>query len=387
MKLRLITKNIVDAVNKATGTLPKKTTIDALFNFLLKAENGQLTITANNLQTAVIVSCEAEIKEDGKCLVDGRRFSSFVKMFSDGDLELDLQTSATELTIKYGKSKTKFAIQNADIYPELPKVEKWENTISVPQSAVKKAIVNTVFVLGDSEVNNAQTGGVNFNATADALEVISLSGATIAIRNIELTNGSDFHFNIPLDSAVELKKVLSEKDGNGDVKIEASSTEGYVQMTIDNVIFLIRLSSKEFPKNLVDSLQKLPETYTDMLTIVADRKDLVEILNRCTLISTDITTQAVVLSVKEDTDLRIQRRSDIGDIDEYLEIEKTVKGTESVLRKGFNVKFLLNVFNNISDDTVTFISAFSDKSPAIIKGDDYFYAISPCFIPNELKDD
>ena len=385
MRFKTTVENLKKAVIKASGTLPVKTISEALNNYLIIAEKGEVTITANNLTTAIITRCPAEITEEGKALVDGKRFTDLIKSFSDGNMELDISLDIKEnsLNIKYGKSKTKFASLNPAEYPALPQIEKWDSQTALKQEDLRKAILNTVFVISDTNPN-AVLNGVNFSLYNSRLSIISLSSASVAVRHMEVPIATDvaYNFTIPLSSAGELRKALTDKDDT-DILLEESKSAGYVKITLKDSVFIIRTLAGEYPYKMVNQISSLPSTIPEKMEVKFDRKMLLEIINRSLLLTDKMFNEALIISTVG-TDLRLQRQSNFGNLDEYIEVEKTYGGTaltdetkKKEIKKGINPVNLRDVLSNITDDTVSIVTGIEANVPYILQSEDYFYAIMP----------
>ena len=67
-----------------------KPMIPILSNVCIRAENGQLTVTASDLTTWVTASCLASIEEPGETAVNYQIFEALVRSFDDADIECSI---------------------------------------------------------------------------------------------------------------------------------------------------------------------------------------------------------------------------------------------------------------------------------------------------------
>src|SRR5881628_2403451 len=91
MKLECLQENLAEGLTVVGRVVPTKSTLPVLSNVLLSTRNGELQLTANNLELSVAHRVPAAIAREGEITLPSRLLSDYVALLDHGQkVELDL---------------------------------------------------------------------------------------------------------------------------------------------------------------------------------------------------------------------------------------------------------------------------------------------------------
>src|SRR5574344_1936641 len=165
MKISCTKNDLLNGVNIVLKAVPAKTTMSILECILITAANGQIKLTAN-------------------------------------DMELGIET-----LIKGDKANFNLVGKSGDDFSYLPDIEKNE-FITISQFTLKEVIRQTIFSIADNDNNKIMTGEL-FEINENQLKVVSLDGHRISIRKIELKESyASKKVVVPGKTLNEISKIL-----------------------------------------------------------------------------------------------------------------------------------------------------------------------------------
>ena len=232
------------------------------------------------------------------------------------------------------------------------------------QFTLKEVIRQTIFSISDNENNRLMTGEL-FEVEDKKLNVVSLDGHRISIRNIELKESYDsFKVVVPGKTLMEISKILS---GDAESEVQIYFAENHIVFEFDQTVVVSRLIEGEYFR----IEQMLSSDYETKVHI--NKKELLNCIDRATLLVKEGDKRPIIIQIGDDTmELKIQ--SQLGSMDEEIFITKEGKD----LLIGFNPKFLIDALRVIDDEEVT-LYFMNSKAPCFIKDEKetYVYLILP----------
>ncbi|TSC91669.1 MAG: type I restriction enzyme, R subunit, partial [Candidatus Berkelbacteria bacterium Licking1014_85] len=89
MKAIVLQENLIKGLNTVNRIIGKNLMLPILNNVLIKCENSRITLTATNLEIAIITSIGANIEKPGELTVPARLLTEFVMSNSDKNITLE----------------------------------------------------------------------------------------------------------------------------------------------------------------------------------------------------------------------------------------------------------------------------------------------------------
>jgi DNA polymerase-3 subunit beta len=120
MKFTCLQENLAKGVSMVSKAISVKSPLPVLANILFVTENGQLRLSATDLETVISTTIGASIDEEGSITVPSRLLSEFLSNLSPGTLNVVLKKDTLHLSSSLAKSK--FSGINASEFPDLPNI-------------------------------------------------------------------------------------------------------------------------------------------------------------------------------------------------------------------------------------------------------------------------
>ena len=198
------------AVAVTSRAVAAKSSIPAMEGILIEA-GAQLRLTGYNLETGIQSTVPAEIREKGSLVLSARLFGEIVRKMPD-DMVV-FSSNGYTVNIKCGLSEFNILGTDPEEFPELPTVDQ-VTSISLPQSALRSMIGQTLFAVSDNESRPVHTGSL-FDIEGNTLTMVSVDGYRLALRREQLSDkkGVDaFSFVVPGSALSEVEKICAGEE-------------------------------------------------------------------------------------------------------------------------------------------------------------------------------
>ena len=362
MKIVCKKSNLLNGVQIVSKAVSSKTTMPILECILIDASNGEIKLTANDMELGIETIIEGDISEKGIIALDAKIFLEIVRKLPNNLITIETNSNlATSITCE--KSKFDIVGKSGEDFSYLPKIEK-NKSIVISQFTLKEIIRQTIFSISLNENNKMMTGEL-FEVKDNHLKVVSLDGHRISLRNVELKDNYDpIKVVVPGKALNEISKILT---GEADKEVTIYFTDRHILFEFDDTVVLSRLIEGEYFK--ID--QMLSNDYETKVKI--NKNELYGCIDRATLLLREAEKKPVILHIKED-EIQMEMNTKIGSMDEEVTAEK--EGKDLVI--AFNPKYINDVLKVIDDEEVT-LYLFNANAPCFIKNEEesYIYLILP----------
>ena len=362
MKIVCTKSNLLSGVQIVSKAVPSKTTMSILECILVDTRNGEIKLTANDMELGIETVIEGEIIDKGMIALDAKIFLEIVRKLPDSDITIETNDSYMT-TITCEKAKFNIIGKSGEDFSFLPEIEK-NDSVMVSQFTLKEIIRQTIFSISDNDNNKLMTGEL-FEINEDTLKVVSLDGHRISIRKIMLKNSYDNKkVVVPGKTLNEVSKILS---GDMDKDVNIYFTDRHILFEFDSTIVVSRLIEGEY----FNINQMLSSDYETKVKI--NKKELLDCIDRATLLVKEGDKKPVIINIS-DTAMELKMNSTVGSMDEEIDITKEGKD----LMIGFNPKFLIDSLRVIEDEEVD-LYMVNPKAPCFIRNaeETYIYVILP----------
>ena len=336
------------AISLASRAVAPKSSIPAMEGLLLEAQaNGTVFVTGYDQETAIRSSFQADVTEEGSLVLPARLLGEIVRKMPDDTLLFREEKRKVHLSC--GMSEYDLMGIDPEDFPELPYVE-YQNSISLPQDALRSMIGQTLFAVSQDESRPIHTGAL-FVAGEDGLTMVAVDGFRLALRREPLTSrNGDFEFVVPGASLAEVEKIC--RDSGDPVNVHQGSR--HVLFKIDDTILIARRLQGDF----LAWRQAIPRN--NPVRITADRRQLLSCIERVSLIVSEMLKSPLRCVLGED-EIDITTRTALGNAHDCCPAEGSGNGMEI----GFNNRYMLDALRAAPDDRV--ILEFSSPiTPCVI---------------------
>lgn len=362
MKIVCTKSNLLNGVQIVSKAVPSKTTMSILECILVDTRNGNIKLTANDMELGIETTIDGEIISKGMIALDAKIFLEIVRKLPDSDITIETDDSY-KTTITCEKAKFNIIGKSGEDFSYLPDIER-NDSVMISQFTLKEVIRQTIFSISDNDNNKLMTGEL-FEINDDTLKVVSLDGHRISIRKIALKNSyENKKVVVPGKTLSEVSKILP---GDMDKDVSIFFTDKHVLFEFDNTVVVSRLIEGEYFK--ID--QMLSSDYETKVKI--NKKELLDCIDRATLLVKEGDKKPVIINIT-DASMELRMNSTVGSMDEQIDINKEGKD----LMIGFNPKFLIDALRVIEDEEVD-LYMVNPKAPCFIRNpeESYIYLILP----------
>jgi DNA polymerase-3 subunit beta len=337
MRFIVSTSTLLKQLQSVSGALSNSTVLPILENFLFEIKEGNLTISATDLQTSMTTSLTVEAKENGRIAIPSRILLDTLKSLPEQPIAFNIDDNTFAIEINAGDGKYKLSGENGEDFPKIPVVEN-ASSVNLPASVLAEAINKTIFAVSNDELRPAMTGVYCQLSTSSLTFVATDAHKLVRYRRKDAKAASTASFILPKKALNLLKSALPSEDIN--VSVEYNSTSAFFKFS--NINLVCRLIDERYP----DYEAVIPQNNPNKLTI--DRQAFLGSLNRVAIYANK-TTHQVRLKING-SELNISSE----DIDFANEAHERLScqydGEDMEI--GFNARFLIEMLKNLSCEEV-----------------------------------
>ena len=341
-----------------------RATLPILSNVLIRAEKNRVSLTATNLDMAVVEYVPVVSAKDGVITVPAKLIAEFVSNLPKGE-KISIKTEGVKVKISAGNYKSTINGVVADDFPELPEIDEKE--------AVKYKMGIDEFKVGISEVIAAVSNdttrpaltGVYFNTAENNLYIAGTDGYRLAEKEFIKKVSSEVKAIVPAPSLQEVLRSISDDMDE-------------IEMVFDKSQVRFRMGEIEITSKLIDG------TYPDYRSLIPKDTDIEVLLDKNELLR--ITKMAAVFSREVNQSIICETDADKGVfaissiLNEVGENRSEIK--VDVERSGkvkVDSRYLMAALNALEEPTVRFGMAVK-MAPVLIrneKSDNYRHIVMP----------
>lgn len=356
---------------KALGIISRvaagaKTTLPILSNVLIKVVGKKVTLTATNLDMAVVDYLPISKCKDGSITIPARLLAEFISNLPKGE-NIKIKAEDDKVTIKAGKYSSVINGTSAEEFPELPEINEKKSVIYKMSTEDFKTSISEVIIATSNDLTRPVLTGVYFNTYNNSLYIAATDGYRLAEKKFINKVQSEVSAVVPANSLQEVLRSITE-----------DSEE--IEILFDDSQVRFRLGELEITSKLIDG------SYSNYRSLLPKDSELVVELSRDELIRT--TKLAALFARNSGGSIVCETHQDkqtfsiyavaneLGENDSEIE----VKGITKDLKTMLNSRYLIDALNSISSDTVEFHFTNSSMKPIILKNSkssDYTHLIMP----------
>ncbi|MGO2509520.1 MAG: DNA polymerase III subunit beta [Vibrio hibernica] len=363
MKFTIDRTQLIKPLQQVSGALGGRSTLPILGNLLIKVENGELSITATDLEVELV--CRLALTdhfEPGSTTVPSRKFLDICRGLPD-DAHIDITYENDRLLMKSGRSRFSLTTLPAT---DFPNIEDWQSDaqVTVTQGELRRLVEKTQFSMANQDVRY-YLNGMLFEIEGNTLRSIATDGHRMAVSETGLVG----EFNqqqviVPRKGVLELVKLLDRPDENVTLQIGSSN----IRANVNEFTFTSKLVDGRFP----DYRRVMPQSTNK--TLEADCDALRQSFSRAAILSNEkFRGVRVNLSGSE---MRITANNPE---QEEAEENLDVNYQGEPLEIGFNVSYVLDILNTLKCKTVRMSLSDANASALVENVDDSsaMYVVMP----------
>lgn len=349
MKFTASREALLKPLQAVIGVVERRQTMPILSNVLLIAKDGQLGVTATDLEVELVAQVEVEAESDGEITVSGRKLLDICRALREGST-IAVSLSGEKLTVRSGRSKFNLVTLPAAEFPVIEDIKAGQ-TITVSQASLGRLIEKTHFSMAQQDVRY-YLNGMLLETSGKYLRSVATDGHRLALCQVALSVG-DFEQQqviVPRKGVLELQRLLS---GEGDLNIELGSN--HIRIQLAGIRFTSKLIDGRFP----EYERVIPKESSNELK--ADRGEFRNALQRTAILSNE-KYRGIRLVIRDSGVVLQAHNPEQEEAEEELSVEYSGEDIEI----GFNVNYLLDALGAVEGDDVT-VSVQDSNSSCLIR--------------------
>ena len=356
MELKIKKGDFQNLLRWSQGIVERRGTMPILANLLLEASVGGLRVSATDLEIALIAEGTAEVKNNGRAVLNARNLFEIVREAPEETIRLT-KKGDHGIEISSGKSVFRVVGMNPEEFPTLPAVASKEEA-SIEAEELEEMIEKTFYAASNDETRY----------TLNSLYFVKVGKGEKGFLRVVATDGHRLSYTeresdkkwkwdkgiiIPRKGVMEIRKLLAE--GEGDLKV--SVDERAILFRRGKVSLAIRLIEGEFP-----AYEQVIPKKADRIASVG-RELLMGGLRRASIMTSDAGRGVKFAFANGQLQISASH-PDLGEANE--EIPADYKGAS--FQVGFNPKYFLDILQVTEDEKVV-LELKDEVSPCVVRSE------------------
>lgn len=247
MKINILQENLYKSLSTASRFVSGKVQLPVLSNFLLEAKNGQLVISATNLDLGVSISVPAKVEKEGSVAVPARVLLELVAGLPKDKVELVLENTTLKV-ISGGHRSTVNGLPGTE-FPQMPKSAAKPN-LEFDYKTLSDISSQVCFASSQDEGRPALTG-ILVGVKEKEFVFVATDGFRLSIKKVQSEgnkNKEEVSILIPSRAFLEAGKISSEKNSEGGtVGLSIIENGNQVLFTWGDIVLSSRVIDGKFP--------------------------------------------------------------------------------------------------------------------------------------------
>ena len=351
MKLTIDRISLLRPLGHVQSVVERRNTIPILANVVLRAEGGELSLTATDMDMDIATEVGCSVMTSGTTTMSAHLLYDIARKLPDG-AEVEIAVNGGHAMVSAGRSSFRLPTLPVEDFPAISSNELPVN-FSLTAADMRDLIDATRFAISTEETRYYLNGIYIHKAESGELCAVATDGHRLAMTRQALPSGAAQMPSIilPRKAVSELRKLLDDFDG--DVLVGLSETRAEFRFGV------VRLTSK-----LIDGT--FPD-YTRVIPVGNDRIMQVDVsafsaaVDRVSTIASE-KSRSVKMGLKSGVLTLSASNTDASSATEELEV--SYDGPEMEI--GFNARYLLDIAGQVNSDLVEFVLA-DQGSPSLVR--------------------
>lgn len=361
MKFSIDSDELNRGMRRAIGVASQNKIMPVLQHVLLKASDGEMSITAFDMSTAVTTEHQAGVDEKGEVLINAKALADISKV-ATGKVEFSVNRVMCA-TIKTGTAKFEVACHTTDDFPSLFSL-KGERTEKIDGKALLAAIRSVEHAICTDQSREMLLGmhlcDADGVARCEATDGHRLAMAGIGVSLHAINQDGVV---IPGSAVREFRKALEEAPES---EWELCIAESVARLSRPGVSILVRLLDTVFPAVSEVIPPRIVET-------IVDRDELSSAIKRVAMMS----GKDSIVTMKSNGGDTIELSASDGSSGRNAVDTVHVHEGNAKVSVSFNSRYMLDVLSALDVERIAVSMPPDDQTPVVIRKveDDSFVSV------------
>ncbi|MES2608380.1 MAG: DNA polymerase III subunit beta [Pseudomonadota bacterium] len=343
------------------SVVEKKTTVPIISTVLLHAVDGQLSVTATDMDMALIERIPVEVKVAGSVCVSASLLHDIVKKLNDKKvIDLTVSDDGSRLFIVSGRSRFDMGCLPVEDFPQLVQSEI-THRFTLPAPVFRHLIDSTRFCMAVEETRY-YLNGIHFHAHEEGgvqyLRAVATDMHRLACVECEAPEGvKDMpQVIIARKTVQEIRKLLDDAEAPIQIGLSSTRVEFNVQGAGYDAVLTARLVEGTFPEYQAAILVENDKS------LIVLTKSFAESIDRVGTVVTNDKLRAIRLSACDNQATLSAVSQDYGSAIEEMDVDFAYTDKVDVC---FNVRYMMEVAQQINTEEMELLLLDSDSSLVI----------------------
>lgn len=360
MKFSVAKDKLLEGLQTVQNVVSTRTTLPILSNVLIRADDGKLQLTTNDLDVGISCTVDATIGKTGGTTLPARRLAGIVKELPASEVEVEID-GRNVASIRCGQSFFKMMGLAEEEFPSLPRLEG-AKVFTIKQKDLKDSLRKTSFAVSTDETRYV-LNGILFSFRENKLTMVATDGRRLALVDLEVEfpRSQEGDLIVPAKCVTELQRLLGE---DGELKMLVG--ENQVAFDVNGRLLVSKLIEGNYP----NYRQVIPGETKERVTL--EREQFLTAVRRVALLSSEKSNSVKLIFTKNNLEITANT-PEIGEAHESLPVQ--YKGKEFSI--AFNPIFLQDPLRALPDEEVH-LDLIDEMSPGVIKiNSPFLYVLMP----------
>ena len=345
--LKATQEKLLSTLQSVSGIVERRHTLPILANVLIRKTGDQLQLTTSDLEIQIRTNAQMDGDAGNFTTTVGARKLIDILRTMPSDQTVSLESSASKLVLKGGKSRFTLQTLPAEDFPLVQEAASFGPMFSVPQKTLKELLAQVSFAMAVHDIRY-YLNGILFVAEGKTLSLVATDGHRLAFSSAQLdVEVPKQEVILPRKTVIEMQRLLSDSEG----QIEMQFAGNQAKFSFGGMEFVTKLVEGKFP----DYNRVIPKNHKNIITL--GRAALLATLQR-TAILTSEKFKGVRLNIEPGT-LRVA--SNNAEQEEAVD-ELDIDYAGDAIEIGFNVTYLIDALGNMSQEMVRLELSDSNSS-------------------------
>ena len=366
MKFTVDRAVLLKALAHVQSVVERRNTIPILANVLLEASEGRLTLTATDMEIAVVeeITAGVEVTQPGRCTAPAATLYEIARKLDDGlKVEFDQAGGDAPLSLRAGRYVTSLMVLPVEDFPAMTE-GKLPHRFVLPAATLRELVDRTRFAISTEETRYYLNGiylHVAEGEDGKVLRAVATDGHRLARVEAPLPEGASGMPGVivPRKTVGEVRKLADEASGE-EATVEVRLSDTKIQFRLGPVTLTSKLIDGTFP----EYERVIPKGNDKELKV--DRALFAQAVDRVAAISSE-RSRPVKLALGKNQLVLTASSPEQGQAREELDAD-AVSYASTPLEIGFQARYLKDITDQVQGQVVF---RFSDGSaPTIVQDED-----------------
>ena len=356
--------NILLPLQSVSGIVEKRHTLPILSNVLIEKSGDQLTLLATDVEIQIKTHTKGAARTDKFAVTVGARKLQDILRSLPESAEVSFELSDKRMQVRAGKSRFNLQTLPAEDYPRMAQSDSEQARLRLTQKQFKRLIGLVQYAMAQQDIRY-YLNGLLLVVAGNEIRVVATDGHRLAFASEQLAESLPrTEVILPRKTVIELSRLLADNDEALDIRLSPNQAV----FRFGEIELVSKLIDGKFP----DYERVIPQNHNKIITI--SRMTLLQSLHRAAILTNE-KFRGVRIVLAPGSLKIISSNADQEEAQEELEVGYDAEALDI----GFNVTYLLDVLNNVSNDEVEIRLADANSSALItLPGNDRFkYVVMP----------